>query len=146
VACCVTRENVGPHNDTRFKHLRLASGHPARRSLSQGPKGDGWSLRVQKGSLRELAKILQGQCDGQSRALHSARFMWSKWCEIIFIIRALNAREENSAQDSGSVYTSEGPSGSFGVPQSRGVESLIRGVFQMVLARPINQSGHDTAS
>ena len=70
VVAVVLLENVGPHNDTRFKHLRLASGQGIRRG---GPsvrvqRGGGrsllGSLRVQKGPLRVLAKILQSQCDG----------------------------------------------------------------------------------
>ena len=77
----VLLENVGPHNDTRFKHLRLASGQGIRRGgpsvrVQRGGRSLLGSLRVQKGPLRVLAKILQSQCDGQRRALHSARFMW----------------------------------------------------------------------
>ena len=119
---------------TTIPGLSISGSHQARASGAEVPQsgskgGDGWSLlwplRVQKGSLRELAKIRQGQCDSQSRALHSARFMWSKWCEIIHHQGLERPRRE--LRKTQGLSTSEGPSGSFGVPQSRGVESLIRG-------------------
>ena len=130
MACCVTRENVGPHNDTRFKHLRLASGRGASGAEvpQSGSKGgmDGPS-GSKRGPLGNLLRSFRASVTVIRVGPCTARGSCGPSGVRSFIIRALNAREENSAQDSGSVYTSEGPSGSFGVPQSRGVESLIRG-------------------
>ena len=100
---CVTRENVGPHNDTRFKHLRLASGPGIWRG---GP-----SVRVQRGmdgpccgpsgskrgplgnlqrSVRASVTVRVGPCTARGSCGPSG--------VRSFIIRALNAREENCAR------------------------------------------------
>jgi len=131
----VLLENVGPHNDTRSKHLRLASG--------QGIRRGGPSVRVQMGgkvparvprdpkrapigyllrSFRASVTVRVGPC--RARGSCGPSGVGS------FIIRALNAREENCARLRVCLPAKDGPSGSFGVPQSRGVESLIRGAFK----------------
>ena len=132
---------------TTIPGLSISGSHQDRASGAEvpqsGSKGGGrsllGSLRVQKGPLRVLAKILQSQCDGQSRALHSARFMWSKWCEIIHHQGLERPRRE--LRKTQGLSTSGGPSGSFGVPQSRGVESLIRGSFKWSWLAPSTSQG-----
>ena len=99
----VLLENVGPHNDTRSKHLRLASG--------QGIRRGGPSVRVQMGgkvparvpqdpkrapignllrSFRASVTVRVGPC--RARGSCGPSGVGS------FIIRALNAREENCAR------------------------------------------------
>lgn len=146
VVAVVLLENVGPHNDTRFKHLRLASG--------QGIQRGGPSVRVQRGgegpcygpsgskkgplgyllrSFRASVTVRVGPCTARGSC------GWSKWCGIIH--RQGLERPRRELRKTQGLSTSEGPSGSFGVPQSRGVESLIRGSFKWSWLAPSTSQG-----